>query len=179
VGAVTGWRYCPRCAAELRHEGGHVECGACGFMWFAASFPTVSAFVFDDRGDILLARRAHDPDVGKWDAPGGFLEEGEDPIDGLRRELLEETGLEIDVRDFVGAFIDTYDGGGGTRSVLNLVWTARVVSGEPVAADDVSELGWFSKDRLPPDEELAFRWFAPVLRDWAAEHRRAGNRPFG
>jgi ADP-ribose pyrophosphatase YjhB (NUDIX family) len=168
VAALTRWRYCPRCASELQHEDDCVECPACGFTWFAASFPTVSAFVFDDRGNILLARRAHEPDAGKWDAPGGFLEEGEHPIAGLRRELLEETGLEIEVGDFVGAFDDTYGDGADARAVLNLVWEAGVVSGEPIAADDVSELRWFSKERLPPDEEVAFRWFVPVLRDWAA-----------
>ena len=144
-------------------------------MWIhvgcAASFPTASAFVFDDRGNILLARRAHEPDAGKWDAPGGFLEEGGHPIAGLRRELLEETGVEVEVGDFVGAFNDTYEVGADARSVLNLVWEARVVSGEPVAADDISELRWFSKERLPPDEELPLRWFAPVLRDRAANRR--------
>ena len=49
-GSPDSWRYCPRCASELQHEDGRVECPACGFTWFAASFPTASAFVFDDRG---------------------------------------------------------------------------------------------------------------------------------
>lgn len=167
VGAHSGWRYCPRCASELRRERGRVECAGCGFVHYASSVPAVSAFVVDDAGRLLLARRAREPDAGKWDTPGGFLEEGEDPIAGLRREVLEETSLEVEVVDFLGAFTDTYGDGADERVVLNLTWRARVVAGEPVAADDVSELRWFAPGRMPSGDQLAFRWLAPVLRDWA------------
>jgi 8-oxo-dGTP diphosphatase len=167
VGILDDWRYCPRCGEALRHERNRVECDTCGFSHYADYAPTSSAFVRDDDGRVLLARRAFEPDAGLWDAPGGFLEEGEDPVAGLRRELLEETSLEIEVGEFVGAFTDTYGDEHDAKSVLNLVWEATVTSGEPTPADDVSELRWFARDELPPDEALAFRWLAPALRDWA------------
>jgi 8-oxo-dGTP diphosphatase len=117
---------------------------------------------------VLLARRAHEPDAGLWDAPGGFLEEGENPLDGLRRELREETGLEVEPGRFVGTFVDTYGVGPDAPPVLNLVWEAGIVGGEAAPADDVAELRWFALDALPPEEEVAFRWLAPSLREWAA-----------
>jgi ADP-ribose pyrophosphatase YjhB (NUDIX family) len=171
VGAHLGWRFCPRCAAPLEISAGRVECGACGFVHYAAPAPTASAFVLDGSGRVLLARRAHEPEEGLWDSPGGFLEEGEEPVSGLRRELLEETGLEIEVRDFVGVFMDRYGDTPDAVATLNLVWEATVISGEPVPADDVSELRWFPRDALPADAELAFRWLAPALRAWAAKRR--------
>jgi ADP-ribose pyrophosphatase YjhB (NUDIX family) len=171
VGVLTGWRYCPRCASALEHCDGRVECGTCGFVHYANSAPTASALVLDDSGRLLLARRAVEPHKGLWDVPGGFLDEGEDALVGLRRELLEETGLTIDVGDFVGAFADVYGDGPETTAVLNLVWEARIAAGEPVPADDVSELRWFPRDALPRDDELAFRWLAPSLRAWAATRR--------
>jgi len=170
VGALDGWRHCPRCASGLLHHENCVECPACGYVHYAASYPTASAFVLDEEGRILLARRASEPDAGKWDVPGGFLEEGEDAIEGLRRELREETSLELEVGDFVGTFTDTYGDGPEAVHVLNLVWDARILSGRPAPADDVSELRWFPKDELPEDVELAFRWLAAGLRDWAARH---------
>ena len=183
MGVLDGWRYCPRCGSPLVSGEGCVECGACSFVYYASSAPTASAFVLDDDGRVLLARRAYAPDAGLWDAPGGFLEEGENPFDGLRRELLEETGLTIEPGAFVGAFTDTYGDGPGATAVLNLVWEASVVAGEPAPADDVSELRWFPRDALPPDEELAFQWLAPSLRAWAlaAPRRTEGptSRPFG
>ena len=168
---LDGWRYCPRCAAALRREDNRVECDACGFRQYASSQPTASAFVLDEDGRILLARRAYEPDVGKWDVPGGFLEEGEDPVEGLRRELREEAGIEIDLGDFVGVFTDTYGEPPDATHVLNLVWEARIAAGDPTPNDDVSELRWFPKDALPEDVELAFRWLAKSLHDWTAHGR--------
>jgi ADP-ribose pyrophosphatase YjhB (NUDIX family) len=164
VARLVGWKHCPRCAAPLENDGKSARCGACGFVAYANSEPTACALVFDGNGRVLLARRAQDPDQGKWDLPGGFLEEGEPPLDALRRELLEETGLEIEPIDFVGAWADRYGDAEDAPSTLNLYWTARIVSGVPTAADDVSELRWFSLDDLPPDDELAFGNVAKALR---------------
>ncbi len=163
MAAHTGWRQCPRCASKLVVNDRRVQCAICGFEHYAHSAPAVSALVVDDAGRMLLARRAHDPDAGLWDVLGGFLEEGEHPLDGLRRELLEETGAEIEPGEFLGAYLDTYGDGPEATSVLNLVWEARIVSGEPVPADDVAEIRWFPRDAPPPSEECAFRWVTRFL----------------
>ena len=144
-----------------------MRCDACEFVHYANSVPAVSALVVDADRRILLARRAYEPDAELWDTPGGFLEEGEDPAIGLRRELLEETGLTIEIGDFVGMFSDRYGDGPGATAVLNLVWEVGIAGGEPRAADDVSELRWFARDALPEESELAFRWLGPCLRSWA------------
>ena len=170
MGVLTGWRHCPRCGSPLVPHDGRVDCDACGFVHYASSFPTVSAFVLDGPDRILLARRAFEPDAGLWDIPGGFLEEGEEPLAGLRRELLEETGLSIEIGGFVGAFIDTYGDGPGANAVLNLVWEARISEGNPCPADDVSELRWFAPGELPPPRALAFANVALVLDAWRDEH---------
>jgi 8-oxo-dGTP diphosphatase len=171
VSILDGWQHCPRCGAALRGVENRVECDSCGFVHYSSSRPTASAFVLDEDGRILLARRAYEPDAGKWDVPGGFLEEGEDPVEGLRRELREEAAIEIDVGDFVGVFVDTYDDLPNPSHVLNLVWEARIAEGEPTPDDDVSELRWFPKDALPKDVDLAFRWLAKSLRHWGDRAR--------
>ena len=102
-----------------------------------------------------------------WDTIGGFLEEDEDALAALHREVLEETGLEVSVGGFVGAFSDRYGDGDDAPVVLNLVFEARMVGGEPQPADDVTELAWFPRDDLPAEDELAFNWIAPALRRWA------------
>src|SRR5438067_10616552 len=56
---------------------------------------TAGAFIFDDEGRILLLEHVFRPD-SSWGIPGGFLGAGEQPEEGLRRELREEVGLEID-----------------------------------------------------------------------------------
>jgi len=144
-----------------------VGCPACGFVQYANPVPATAALVVDDAGNLLLARRAFEPHAGKWDSLGGFLEEGEDPLEALHRELLEEAAIEVDVGAFLGLFLDRYGGDDGSVSVLNLVWEATIAAGEPTPADDVAELRWFARDELPPDDETAFTWLAPFLRTWA------------
>ena len=163
VGELDQWKYCPRCAGEIEVDRGRAECPSCGFRTYASSKPTASAVCEDDEGHFLLSRRGVDPFKGKWDFPGGFLDEDEHPLDALRRELAEETGLEVEPTEWFGAFMIRYGDEPDARWVLNLVWRAQVVGGEEHAADDVSELRWFAPAELPPLDEVAM---AEPLRAW-------------
>lgn len=173
VGSLVGWTYCPRCRAGLtRDTTKRVECPSCGFVAYANAEPTACALCVDEDGRVLLARRAGDVFHGYWDLPGGFLEEGEHPLEAIRRELLEETGLEVEPADFLGAWTDRYGDAEDAPATLNLYWTARVTGGDPKAADDVSELRWFGPGELPPRDELAFH-IADVLSAWRARNEHA------
>jgi len=114
----------------------------------------------------MLSRRAIEPYLGLWDCPGGFLEEGEAPLDGLRRELQEETGLVAEPARFVGVWMDVYGDAPEAAATLNLYWVVELEDGEPVAADDVSELRWFRADELPGPDELAFATVEDALAAW-------------
>jgi len=121
----------------------------------------------------MLVRRGVEPRKGRWDTPGGFLEEGEPPLDGLRRELREETGLEIEPDRFFGALIDLYGDGPDAPFILSLNWTARILGGTPAAADDISEIRWFAADELPGEEEIAFPSVVEIVQRW---RERFGGR---
>jgi ADP-ribose pyrophosphatase YjhB (NUDIX family) len=172
---LHGWRTCPRCGGPLDNDGSRATCAACGSTYYANSSPCVSALLQDDAGRLLLARRAVEPFRGMWDAIGGFLDEGEHPLDGLRREVLEETGLAVAPLRFLGAWMDVYGDAPDAAATLNLYWTARAANGEPVADDDVAELRWFAPDELPGADELAFTTLADALAAWRA--RRAPSDP--
>ena len=145
-----------------------MRCPRCGFVAYANSVPTASALVEDDEGRVLLARRAVEPNAGLWDLPGGFLAEHEHPLEGLRRELREEAGLEIEPLELLGIWMDRYGDGPDAAATLNLYWTARAVAGVPVPADDVAELRWFAPAELPSRDEIAFANTADVLAAWRA-----------
>lgn len=166
---LHGWRFCPRCSAELLLEATSASCPDCGSRYYANSAPTVGALCEDEHGRLMLVRRAIEPRKGKWDTPGGFLEEGEAPFDGLRRELREETGLEIEPGEFFGALTDLYGDGPGAQFVLSLNWTARILAGTPAPADDISEIRWFAADELPREEEVAFASIACLVQRWREE----------
>ncbi len=134
---------------------------------FSWSETTVGAILLDGEGRVLLVRRAHDPHGGTWDVPGGFLEEGEAPVDGLRRELREETGLEVEPGRFVDALLDRYGTGEDAATTLNLYWEATAAGGEAEAGDDAAEVRWFPRDELPPEDEIGFPNVRELLRGWS------------
>jgi 8-oxo-dGTP diphosphatase len=158
VGALDGWRFCPRCAGALAGEARRLECASCGFVAYANPVPGAEVVIHDDAGRILLGRRAFEPSAGLWDLPGGFVEEGEDPLDALRREVREETALELEDLRFLGFYQEPYGG----RIVLCLTWTGRGV-GQARAGDDLVEVRWFEPRALPSPPELAFTHYAAVL----------------
>ena len=158
VSVLDNWRFCPRCGGPLSIEIDHLACAACGEQYWANSIPGVQGILERD-GRVLLARRGREPRRGHWDLPGGFLAETEAPLDGLRREFREETGLEIEPVELLRIDIEPYAG----RYVFSVTWLVTAV-GDPVAADDVAELRWFARDELP--DELAFPGQERLLQRW-------------
>jgi ADP-ribose pyrophosphatase YjhB (NUDIX family) len=158
MGALDGWRFCPICGEAIEKVADRAECRSCGYVGYANAVPGAEAVCLDAQGRVLLGRRAFDPGAGLWDLPGGFLHEDEHPLDALRREIHEETGLEIEPTEFLGHWLEPYDG----RIVLCLAWTAQA-SGEARAGDDLFELRWFEPTELPAPSELAFSHYPEVL----------------
>jgi ADP-ribose pyrophosphatase YjhB (NUDIX family) len=158
VGALDDWRFCPICAEAIEKVDDRAECRACGYVGYANAVPAAEAVCFDDRGGVLLGRRARDPGAGLWDLPGGFMHEDEHPLDALRRELREETALEIEPAHFLGHWLEPYD----SRIVLCLAWTGHA-HGTARAGDDLVEVRWFEPEELPPPHGLAFDHYPEVL----------------
>lgn len=176
---LAGWKTCPRCQHELEREDKSVGCPKCGLTVYANPAPTASALVLDDEGRVLLARRAANPGAGLWDLLGGFIEEGEEPLAALRREIEEETALQIEPGEFLGGYPDRYGDEG--IYTLNLYWTAQISGGELELDEELAEVRWFGPEELPEPSKFAFRNTLDALRDWKAQlgSSRATNRPFG
>jgi ADP-ribose pyrophosphatase YjhB (NUDIX family) len=150
------FRHCPLDGSSLSepdHEGG-AHCNHCGRSWYRNMAPTAGAAIVKD-GRALATVRAREPEMGKLDVPGGFLGPFEDPIDGLKREVREELGIEIEagVEDLLSMVPHSYGDDGDT--VLSLGFKARWVSGDPAPADDVAEIKWLTDDEL---DEADFAW---------------------
>ncbi len=109
----------------------------------------VTAVVRNDRGEVLLGRRA---DNGQWALVSGILEPGEQPAVGLAREIMEETGVVARVEALTGVWTLPVQGypNGDRAQYLDLCFLARHVCGEARVNDDESlEVGWFALDALP------------------------------
>ena len=109
----------------------------------------MGALVFDD-GKILLVERGQEPLKGYWSLPGGILETGEKLESAIRREVLEETGLEIEPLSIFEIFERIMpDNGGRTEYHYVLIdYLCRPTGGQLQAASDVSRAAWVAEQNV-------------------------------
>jgi len=100
---------------------------------------------------FLLVKRGKEPNKGQWSIPGGAQELGETVFAAARREVLEETGLEVEVCSLVDVVdgIMTDDEGRVKYHYTLVDVVAESLEGEPVAADDAAAVAWFTLEDLP------------------------------
>lgn len=122
------YRYCPVCGSERAafEPARPFRCHSCGHTSFFGPVAAVGAIVTDEKGHVLLVRRANDPAKGKLGMPGGFIDPGESSEDGLRREMLEEVGLTIRSMKYLTSAPNRYIYRGIELPVLDMFYIVEV-----------------------------------------------------
>ena len=102
------------------------------------------------RNRVLLIRRAREPLKGEWSIPGGLVELGEDLAAGVRRELKEETGLDVEPREVIAAFDRIFREGRRVKYHYVIVdYVCRLKGGRLRPASDVLDARWVRREDLP------------------------------
>jgi len=112
----------------------------------------VGGVIIDD-GRALLIRRGSEPLRGEWSIPGGALELGETLEEGVAREMLEETGLEVNVLELIEVFDRIYFGDGEPKErphfhYVIVDFLCERVAGEPLASSDVTDVAFAREEEL-------------------------------
>lgn len=128
----------------------------------------ISALVQRDHR-LLMVREEKPENHGKWNLPGGHLEEGESLVEGVVRELLEETLLSGMPTYLLGVYPTTRR----TRPALRFVF-AMEAEGVPEPGDQILEVGWFTPEELRalPEEQVVAPWMLTAILDDVALNRR-------
>ena len=163
-------KYCPDCGTpveiQTRFGRPRAVCPACDRVHFQD--PKVAASVLiEDEGRILLVKRVMMPLQGTWTLPAGFVEADEDPRVAAAREVLEETGLIVEI----GELCDVIYGREHARGAsIVIVYKAQILGGELEAQDDAEEACFFGPDEIP---ELGFEATKQVVKWWLDQHKAA------
>jgi NAD+ diphosphatase len=162
---MTEYRYCPQCAKPLKDSVGlgeetHPACPDGHFTYYDNPAPTAGALVEKD-ATYLSLRRAHEPNKGEWELPGGFMQPGETAVETIVRELREETGLVVEPIRFLGTFPSVYGQTG--QKTVGVGYLCRVTGGTFQLSKESLEHRWFSLDDLPemalPDDRAVVEEF--------------------
>lgn len=108
---------------------------------------SVAGIVVRDDGRVLVIKR---DDNGHWEAPGGVLELDESFEAGVRREVLEETGLEVTVERLTGVYKNL------TQGIVALVYRCRPEEGEPHETEEACEIRWMTIEEVQAEMTPAF-----------------------
>ena len=115
-------------------------------------------------GKILLIRRANEPFKGKWALVGGFVEYGETTENAVKREVEEETGMKVEVKELLGVYSEPKRDPRG--HVVSISYIVESKSDEIKINEEVKEARFFSLEEIK-SMELAFD-HAKIIRDYEA-----------
>lgn len=161
---MADFAFCPLCAKPLQRltegrDAGRPACPEGHFVHYENPAVTVMGFIRQEHSYLVL-RRAIEPYQGRWDMPGGFVEAGEQPQEALRREVQEETGLDIAVEGLLGVYAAEYGDTG--RQTVDIAYVARWAAGNLAISSESSDARWVGLDEFP---ELAFESERRALED--------------
>lgn len=153
-------RYCQTCGHSLasRIVGGvqRLVCTDCGLVAYVD--PKLAAVVLASRnGQLLLVRRAIEPQLGRWSFPSGYVDRGEVVEGAAVREVKEETNMEVEIVGLIGLYSRA-----GSPVVL-AAYAGAIVGGEMRPGVEAQDVRFFPQDELP---ELPFPDDDQILCDW-------------
>ena len=147
--------YCPRCGSDKFAENDFKSkrCGSCGFTYYFNPLAATVGIITNDKGEMLVARRAKEPAKGTLDLPGGFCDSYETAEEGVIREIEEETGLKVCSTDYMFSIPNTYMYSGMELHTMDLFFHCTVENADALTADDdVAELQWITIKDLRSEE---------------------------
>ena len=157
---MEDYKFCPRCGSSLitiqLENVVRPKCSGCKKIIYYDP-KLAAATVVEKDGLFLLIKRAIQPQLGLWGFPGGYVDRGEVVEDAAAREVLEETGLIVEITRSLGVFSEQ------GNPVILAAFAGTEVGGELKIGDEVSDIGFFSPNKFPP---LAFPRDMQVLASW-------------
>lgn len=162
--------YCYQCGSklELRHVDRREReaCPKCGWVHYL-QLKVGAAVIIEQDNKLLLLQRAHEPWVGSWMIPAGYVEADEDPKDAAKREAHEETGLDIELGDLVKTYYFDDDPRGNG---VVFVYKATRISGQMKINIEATNAQYFAHNKIPA--YLTMGGHDKIIAEWRMQAQR-------
>lgn len=149
-------KYCLRCGCAdfmTTDNGRSFHCEECGFDYFINNSAAVACLILDSKGRLLLCRRAEEPQAGKLDLPGGFVEPMETAEDAVKREIKEELNVNITSQTYLTSFPNEYVYSGFSVFTMDMAFLCKVDTlNGLIAGDDISSVEFYRAEEINMDE---------------------------
>ena len=149
------FQFCPKCGSSAFriHNEKSKRCADCGFEFYFNSSAATVAFILNSKNELLVCRRAKEPQKGTLDLAGGFIDRFETGEEGVAREVLEETGLEVTEAVYRFSLPNTYLYSGFLVHTHDQFFECRVKEESSLQAmDDVADSFWMPLEEICPDD---------------------------
>lgn len=159
---VAVLKYCPRCGSSSFRavSDRSFKCDHCSFHYFVNASAAVAILLFNEKGELLLTRRAIEPHLGKLDLPGGFVDPMESAEEAAVREIREELGISIHSLCYFGSFPNEYVFSGYTVLTIDLAFFAKTEELDQIRPmDDVASVEFHRLTTIDPEEMPSFSMY--------------------
>lgn len=153
------FKYCPVCGSAQFKENDFKSkrCGDCGFTYYFNASAATAVIIENEKGEMLVCRRACEPAKGTLDLIGGFVDPGETSEEAITREILEETGVDINAMNlseedklkYIFSGPNTYNYSNFLIHTTDAFFHVTIPSDTRIEAnDDVAETFWVKKEDI-------------------------------
>ena len=150
------FKYCPQCANLFLFENDHLICPSCKLQYYINPKPTNAVILMNEKDELLLVKRKHNPQKGLWDLPGGFININETAEVSVHREVAEELSIRVSDIHYLCSFYDRYEFGEINAYTICFLFEAKMLDPENLKpSDDAESLDFFETQKIPFDQ-IAF-----------------------
>lgn len=162
---LSSFNFCPKCGSiSLKYSDKSIWCRSCDFVMYFNSSTAVAGLIIKEE-EILFTVRKHDPEAGKLDLPGGFVDPGETAEKAIVREIKEELNTDVSRTEYITSLSNNYEYKGVDYNTLDMFFYCDIKKYDDlIPNDDVFDFEFRSIKKLDIENDIGLNSIKNLFR---------------